>query len=238
VVYEEEPDKAAKLLAATPSVYQAVQTEKMTYLPPRPWQPPVFRTDAAPLTGYPIVFLHARKTPAGRERLVRVEVNAEQKMREIAATPERNFLVLTERALTVSLYPSETSLERTTVLRLTLDPAARPSTATWFAAESGANEKDRWQRGRVEFDARDLWRFYAGQPDPADASHFTIVYVRDGRPGVIDGWLRDAGPVELVPREGGMVDRDPQGRELTWDPRVTAPTTRSTRVPDAQDRRQ
>lgn len=38
--------------------------------------------------------------------------------------------------------------------------------------------------------------FYAGQFDPADASHFTIAYKRDGDPGVIDGYLRD-------PQKGG-----------------------------------
>ena len=220
VVYEENPVEAAKLLAEGPSLYQAVRTEKMTYLPPRPWQPPVFRKDAAPLTGYPIVFLHARKTPAGQERLVRVEVIGEQKMRETAATPQRNFTILTERALAVSLYPSDTSLERARVLLLNLHPAAHPSSAAWFPADSGANEKDRWQHGRVEFDPRDLIRLYAGQPDPADESHFTIAYERDGRPGIIDGWLRDNGPPELLPREGGIVDRSENGREVVWDPTV------------------
>jgi hypothetical protein len=34
-------------------------------------------------------------------------------------------------------------------------------------------------------------RFFAGQPDPTDESHFTIDYELDGDRGTIDGWLRD-----------------------------------------------
>lgn len=41
--------------------------------------------------------------------------------------------------------------------------------------------------------------FYAGQFDPADASHFTIAYKRDGDPGVIDGYLRDPKKDETEP---------------------------------------
>jgi hypothetical protein len=38
--------------------------------------------------------------------------------------------------------------------------------------------------------ARDF-RFYAGQPDPKDRSHFTVEYEWAGRRGWIHGWLRD-----------------------------------------------
>lgn len=59
-------------------------------------------------------------------------------------------------------------------------------------------------------------RLFAGQPDPADASHFTIAYERDGPStrvsGVIDGWLQDDDTVRFSlrgevsttkPKEGG-----------------------------------
>ncbi|HZL34276.1 MAG TPA: hypothetical protein VFC78_03135 [Tepidisphaeraceae bacterium] len=36
-------------------------------------------------------------------------------------------------------------------------------------------------------------KIFAGQADPADASHFTIRYVMDGKPHVVDGFLRDQG---------------------------------------------
>ena len=64
-------------------------------------------------------------------------------------------------------------------------------------------------------------RVYAGQPDAADASHFTIAYEIDGRPGVIDGWLRDQG-LELRPREGALVYDARYGE--AWKLPATAPT--------------
>jgi hypothetical protein len=40
-------------------------------------------------------------------------------------------------------------------------------------------------------------RIYAGQPDPADASHFTVRYESQGRTHVAQGHLRPDGQVEL-----------------------------------------
>jgi hypothetical protein len=42
---------------------------------------------------------------------------------------------------------------------------------------------------------------FFGQPDPADASHFTIDFEVEGRKGVIDGWLRDDDTVQLKLRD-------------------------------------
>lgn len=42
---------------------------------------------------------------------------------------------------------------------------------------------------------------FAGQPDPADASHFTIPYEIDGVSGMIDGWVRNSGSVDLEDRK-------------------------------------
>jgi hypothetical protein len=50
------------------------------------------------------------------------------------------------------------------------------------------------------FDADEM-RIYAGQPDPADASHFTMRYEIGNRHGLIDGWLRDDDTVVIEPRE-------------------------------------
>ena len=44
-------------------------------------------------------------------------------------------------------------------------------------------------------------RLFAGQPDPNDASHFTIDYVLGDQKGVIDGWLKEDGSVLLEKRE-------------------------------------
>jgi len=40
-------------------------------------------------------------------------------------------------------------------------------------------------------------RWYAGQCDPADDSHFTVDFQFDGKPGVLDGWLLDSDTVRL-----------------------------------------
>jgi hypothetical protein len=45
-------------------------------------------------------------------------------------------------------------------------------------------------------------RLYAGRPDPADPSHFTIEYQYGEARGVIDGWLRQDDSIELTVRDG------------------------------------
>lgn len=55
---------------------------------------------------------------------------------------------------------------------------------------------------RVDSDSRGLFRFYAGQPDPADSSRFTIDYTYDGKPGTIDGEVTNTGDIVLKPRTG------------------------------------
>ena len=39
--------------------------------------------------------------------------------------------------------------------------------------------------------------FMTGQPDPADPSHFTIGYKFAGQPGIIEGWVRNDGWVDM-----------------------------------------
>lgn len=43
-------------------------------------------------------------------------------------------------------------------------------------------------------------RIYAGQPDPADESHFTIRYERKGKVNVVDGYLDDRSGVTMTRR--------------------------------------
>jgi hypothetical protein len=67
--------------------------------------------------------------------------------------------------------------------------------------------------GQVRVDPIDRFRFYAGQLDPADPSHFTIKYDLDAATGTIHGRLKDDGTVDLRP-EQGTVSGD------AWDPRA------------------
>jgi hypothetical protein len=51
-------------------------------------------------------------------------------------------------------------------------------------------------------------RVFGGQPDPADASHFTIAYTVEGRPGLVDGWLTDTDTLKLTVRSGSAEVND------------------------------
>lgn len=52
--------------------------------------------------------------------------------------------------------------------------------------------------------AKGTLRFFAGQPDPTDDSHFTIGYEIGGRGGTIDGWLRAHQTLDLRVRDGPL----------------------------------
>ena len=45
-------------------------------------------------------------------------------------------------------------------------------------------------------------RFYAGQPDPEDVTHFTVPYEIDGQTGIVDGWLGPLSGLVLKVRSG------------------------------------
>jgi hypothetical protein len=72
------------------------------------------------------------------------------------------------------------------------------------AGWAGCVNVDPWNNRWVD----GLWiegpsRFFPGQPDPADASHFTIEYQwPDGVHGMIDGYLRDDEDVVMTVRPG------------------------------------
>lgn len=58
-------------------------------------------------------------------------------------------------------------------------------------------------------------RFYAGQIDPSDAGHFTIRYDLEGKSGVIDGRLNDAGnDVKMAIRSGPATAPSPWSTEV------------------------
>jgi len=51
---------------------------------------------------------------------------------------------------------------------------------------------------RIVYPGPTRGRIYAGQPDPKDPSHFTICYVVDGQPCILDGRLDDNDAVTLT----------------------------------------
>ena len=44
------------------------------------------------------------------------------------------------------------------------------------------------------------FRVFAGQPDPADSSHFTMAFELNAKRGIVDGYLKDGGRLELTVR--------------------------------------
>jgi hypothetical protein len=104
-------------------------------------------------------------------------------------------------------------------------------------SEASLTRQSRGARARyppptVTLDYGSRLRLVAGQPDPADAAHFTIPYQLDGKDGVIDGWLRDEGVV-LRPRAGKAAV---ENGEPAWDlaapgAPATGPTTRPSTRP-------
>jgi hypothetical protein len=66
-----------------------------------------------------------------------------------------------------------------------------------------AAHDDTWRYGKlpIRFISGQS-RLYAGQPDPKDASHFTIDYEISGVRGTVDGWLQPDDTVKMQIRDG------------------------------------
>jgi hypothetical protein len=227
VAFEEDQDRAAKLLAGGGHVASYTGSTPV-YLTPKPWQPPVM--PQAPLalqlisvrSGVPgaPVFVGGRKTPSGQERLVWVGLIADQRW-ETLQTPygepatSRNYKIHTRRILNARSYSPhaiDTSLDSGGQLTFEIQsPPNDPTTVSWTKTTS-------WENGRIDIQPRNLMRFFMGQPDPGDSSRFTLRYELNGQTGIIDGQLHDDQSITLQPRLGRIVRSDQLGRSKVWDP--------------------
>jgi hypothetical protein len=189
---------------------------------------PVVQNSVIARTGqYGLVYLHGMKTPSGEERLVYVVVEGDmrsprtwfapgQKPAPGAQSTETQALEgsvsKTLRLVAVPSRPAEGSKhprildEEAAVLEIL------PNSATEWMVPFHRDAPSGGKPAPVVLDPRDRFRFYAGQPDPADPGHFTIDYELDGVKGKIHGRLNNDGAVELKP-EGGSVSGQ------VWDPR-------------------
>jgi hypothetical protein len=113
----------------------------------------------------PLIFLHARRTPAGHTRLVIVTAAS----REGSPSPS------------VFFSPGGSFLNAT-VFTPTYSPPLRFS----FQRRATSHDDDRLLR--VELANLLL---HPGQPDPNDDTHFTIDYQAYSTPGTIDAYLHD-----------------------------------------------
>ena len=126
--------------------------------------------------GFGPVFMYARSAPGGAARLVVVKVDSERSWR--LRFPPRGTA------------PSD-HLFTTTVVR----PATLLS--------GPVVTLDHWNPPPGPPDFGDL-TFFAGQPDPADPSHFTIDYQTPAGRGTIDGWLQGDDTIKFRATSGPL----------------------------------
>ena len=220
VVWEEDPAAASALLAG--GGYQAIipSGERGViagHFPPGAAANP-FTAQLAVVPNFwtggmyrAVVFTHARSTPGGKERLVVAVVAGELRTSSVggshSATESFNGSVYKYQQFGAGSFGVEGAdgnpVDDAPVARLKLQAAGDEYTemkGAWQAAASPDSP------GTLTIQYRKQLRVFAGQPDPADASHFTFDYVLDGTPGTIDGWLKPDNSVRLVPRAGKVVN--------------------------------
>jgi hypothetical protein len=132
------------------------------FVPPACYVPPCYGRLGLHAPFDAIAFVHNRTTPAGVTRLISVGVM----IGAIAPNHEPFF--------------DGTTYE--------LDSASAPARDHNFSSiDNSINKLDShfFVTGGAHL------RVFAGQVDPADASHFSLRYAIDDREGTIDGWLRD-----------------------------------------------
>lgn len=216
VIWEEDPDRAARLLAA--GGYRAVSSVSpepaffIQAIPPVAcliWPATVPGCVFTSGPNATFAFMHERQAGNQPARLVKVALSGSVAASQNGGHPAEDPFdgtIAVARSLSASSYgtadegvytnngPSETELS--------LQPEENGTywNAHWTPAQQAGNP------GKLNIQYHDVLRIFAGQADPADAAHFTIGYELDGKAGVIDGWLKANGSVALEPREGKRVE--------------------------------
>jgi hypothetical protein len=246
VVWEEDPAKAAPLLAG--SGYAKIEVNNLAEMPllsnwPRgaaAVTPAILKSilpnESRRLGNDAVLLLHGMRSPSGQERLVYVylfggldlnESNARSRFERLARRTAEvplagTFTVDKQLMLIAGAYlpgggekpPEPVQGAGASLLIHGFGTDAQRMNWHW-APPSGDKPEE------IRIDGREVFRFYAGQPDPSDPSRFTIDYDVDGQRGAIRGQLKNDGTLELKPSTGHSVGRQ-------WYP--LGSTTR----PDAQ----
>ena len=131
------------------------------------------------LQGNGPVFLHGRTAPGGQERLVVVKVDL---TRSYLRNPK--MVLGTVHLFNASVMRPATLTQNPFVVRTNWQPPA---------------PVPKW--GELTL--------LAGQPDPADAAHFTIDYQTPAGKGTIDGWLQPDDTVKFQVRDGPLAQPPP-----------------------------
>jgi hypothetical protein len=247
VVWDEDPETAAKLLAGTGYKKVAVGgLDAYAFLarwpraaavksPPFVYQ--LFKPFPVGLRSVPrpdehaLILLHGLRSPSGQERLLYVFVEGSMNLTYSARMPDqvrRQSYSPSTKAPDAAF--SATVLKSTALYAVPCQPGGgesppKPLTddaiylylGRWGQPDgpgvkwswtplSPEQQKEAVQPGLIRIEGPGLFRFYAGQADPADAAHFTIGYDLDGRHGTIHGRLKDNGSVEFKPDTGAVLN--------------------------------
>jgi hypothetical protein len=248
VVWEEDPDEAAKLVGgagyrwiplhkgSSPDLQSlALPRAALSFAPPvhdqlvlRPgWEGSQFSAGMAS-----VALLHGLRSPSGTERLVIVYVAGEMAVAgatdgggygQTRQPPEsgEGWTRAVKKYRHLEALPCVPGRGETPpralshrATRISLQSDGNPPEAAWVFTPGAGGAP-----GQVKMEQRNRLRVFAGQPDPADPSRFTIAYDVDGTPGVLTGRLKDDDTIELRPSTGKLVgDR--------WYPPTTHPLTR------------
>ncbi len=205
VAYTEDPD-LSQALAVQRKQYETISASNVRWenwvSPVALKEPPVWTAlrglKAIPVgyeltMAYPMIFLHERTTPSGQPRLVVVQWVAEQRYAFSPMIGESDT-VTTSRLLAVRMHAPASRGVAAKLIDHVQVRVMLP--APDFVRLTRVPGKD-----PVEAQRPAPLTLFAGRPDPADGSHFTIAYTIGTTPGVIDGWIT-GDELILKPRAG------------------------------------
>jgi hypothetical protein len=197
VVYTEVPDEISELGKQGEYALFSVDTQRDRIGAdfPSTWRAPVYRKmDPSPIldgvTSSGVLFCHQRASPNGYQRLVVVWIQPDMQW-EVGG----NGFVLSNAPHFKSelLFPSVGGAAPLCVKRQ--DFHSKPYDSTGVDIMEGTARKIRPNSGR-------FLRLFAGQPDPHDASRFTITGTLGDTEVVMKGRLMDNDTIELTPPVG------------------------------------
>jgi hypothetical protein len=169
------------------------------------------------------LFLHERKTPSGRSRVVWIQVDA-TRLGNRAVLGNGHYAIMgVQRQLNMSVAdPAAADQPGKTIWTHRLDITQQPEQRVTVVDTPASDSK--LLRGAIEREGESLW-LMAGTADPADASRLTVPYQLDEMKGVIEVRLEDDDRLRVKTDRGvkslNSFDRS-NGRE-TWDPRAEQP---------------
>jgi hypothetical protein len=182
------------------------------------------------------VMLHRMKTPGGEDRVVFVYVTGGSSLYSLqligpdgkytspsfGVPTDRPWEGVVTRHLRLRAVPCRVDADGTGVstssgdgAELLIHPAAGAAAVRRIQWSPPAGDRPE----QVRLSGPGEFRFYAGQPDPSDPTHFTVGYDVDGAPGTIHGRLAPDGTIKLEPTTGRVVGSQ-------WNFQDPGPTTK------------